>query len=98
MNDPHKLARLAHRQRLTALTRLLRRFDPIGLGNDAPEDEYAPEAGTILPILSRCSDRAAVVSLIHTEFTRWFGPETAGPAGEYDAVGTAVWNWWQQSA
>jgi hypothetical protein len=41
-NDPHKLARLAYRERLTGLTRLLRQFDPIRLGNDAPEDEYAP--------------------------------------------------------
>ncbi len=76
------------------LTQLLAECDPIGLiAIGCPDDEYAPEAGTILPRLREAYSAADVQRIAHEEFTHWFSPAVAGPIEVYAATGAAIWQW-----
>ena len=67
---------------------LLFRHDPIGIAfENEKTDEYDPEAGTILPRLRTCKSSTDVLRVVHEEFCRWFGSETAGPAEQYTQIG-----------
>ena len=78
---------------LEAVSRLLYRFDPIGLVRyGAPVDEYDPEAETILARLPSCGSAHAAHTVVHEEFTRWFGAEVAGERARYQGVSAALWN------
>ena len=71
---------------------ILRRHDPIGLiGMGAPEDEYDPEVGTILPRLKEATTEDQLKGIVHAEFVRWFGAETAGPVDLYTAPARELW-------
>lgn len=52
--------------------------DPIGINFGSNQDEYDPEVGTIIPRLSGCQSQADVLVVVHEEFVRWFGADTAG--------------------
>ena len=66
--------------------------DPIGLlASGAPADEYAPEVDTILPRLSSANEIDDVVTILHEEFSRWFGVDTAGPSGAYESAALRIW-------
>ena len=72
---------------------VLNEEDPIGLiRGGAPGDEYDPEIGTILPRLKEAASVAGLRRVIHEEFVRWFGAETAGPEELYARVAERVWS------
>lgn len=77
-------------------TALLHRFDPAGLGSDAPVNEYEPEVSTILPRLVRCRNAGEVQDMVHEEFSRWFSPDIAGHRDDYLDVSVALWHLWQK--
>lgn len=54
-------------------------------------DEYDPETGTILPRLENCASASDVLSMIHEEFVRWFGADTAGPLELYSDIAFEIW-------
>jgi hypothetical protein len=76
---------------------LLFRLDPIGINFDDNDDEYEPEAGTILPRLKACKSPDDALGVVHEEFVRWFGVGTAGPRGRYELIASEIWQLWQQS-
>jgi hypothetical protein len=65
---------------------ILYRHDPIGINFDTNTDEYDPEARTILPRLRHCTSVDEAVVIVHEEFQRWFGAQTAGPASRYQEI------------
>lgn len=66
--------------------------DPIGLLEmGAPSDEYDPEVGSIVPRVAKATDAAEVHQIIHSEFGRWFGDDTAGPFATYEAPAREIW-------
>ena len=69
--------------------------DPIGINFESNDDEYDPEAGTIIPRLPDCESVDDVRTVIHEEFTRWFS-DTAGTVERYTACADAVWEIWLQ--
>ena len=83
----------ARRQALAeAVARAIDDADPIGLlASGAPADEYAPEIGTILPRIPRANGVDDMVSVLHEEFSRWFGADTAGPRQSYEKVASRIW-------
>ena len=52
----------------------------------APDDEYAPEAGTILPRLPEADSPADLRRIVREEFVRWFSEELAGEEARYEAI------------
>jgi hypothetical protein len=80
----------------TAVEALLFRTDPIGINFDDNTDEYAAETGTILPRLKKCKAPEDVMVVVHEEFVRWFGVETAGPMSKYWSIGFEIWELWKQ--
>jgi hypothetical protein len=75
--------------------RLLREADPIGLiAVGAPDHEYEPEAGTLVPRLREAASTADVQRIVHQEFVRWFGEDIAGPFESYADVAGTIWREW----
>jgi len=67
--------------------------DPIGLlAGGAPLDEYAPEIGTIIPLLANAHRPDDVTGVLHGQFLRWFGDGTAGPRQAYEAPARRIWD------
>jgi hypothetical protein len=75
---------------------LLFRKDPIGINFETNTDEYEPEAETILPRLRTCQSADDVRHVVHQEFVRWFGPDTAGPQEHYAEIANEVFRLWQE--
>ena len=68
-------------------------LDPIGLLKmGAPSDEYGAELGTILRRITVATSEAEVTAICHEEFSRWFGPGTAGPKAAYEPLASRVWH------
>ncbi|HVV17423.1 MAG TPA: hypothetical protein VHH90_09495 [Polyangia bacterium] len=65
------------------LLALLFEVDPVGINFETNADEYKPEVDTILPRLRDGQSVDDVQRIIHEEFVRWFGVESAGPAAKY---------------
>jgi hypothetical protein len=80
-NDrPENAMKPRHQVLVAAVERAINEADPIGLLEiGAPADEYAPEIGTIVPRLASAERPEDVTTLLHEEFIRWFGDDTAGP-------------------
>ena len=74
-----------------ATAALLFRHDPIGINFEDNTDEYEPEARTILPRLRDCHSEADVCRVVHEEFVRWFGPETAKKQEHYAQIAREIW-------
>ena len=78
---------------VAAVERSINEADPIGLlAGGAPSDEYAPEIGTIIPLLTKAHRPDDVTGVLHTEFLRWFGERTAGPRQAYEAPARQIWD------
>jgi len=75
---------------------LLFRHDPARINFEVNTDEYAPEAGTILPRLRNCQSERDVQRVLHEEFVRWFDAVTAGPTERYSEIASEIWRLWQQ--
>jgi hypothetical protein len=70
--------------------------DPIGINFETNADEYEAEAGTVIPRLETCSSSDDVVVVLHEEFVRWFGVDTAGDRSRYVELAKDIWALWQQ--
>jgi hypothetical protein len=81
----------SYRGRVAELAALLYRHDPIGIAFGDNPDEYAPEAGTIAVLLKDARTVDDVRAVVHAEFVRWFGEDTAGPAERYHSLAEEIW-------
>jgi hypothetical protein len=76
-----------------AIERAINEADPIGLlQGGAPADEYGSEIGTILPRIANAKRPDDVTDVLHEEFLRWFGNESAGPRHTYEAAAPRIWD------
>ncbi len=76
----------------TAVERAINDADPIGLlEGGAPVDEYSPEIGTIVPRVGNAQSVDEITAVLHEEFVRWFGSDTAGPPRAYEAPARQIW-------
>ena len=64
--------------------------DPIGISAENNRDEYNPEARTILKRLYPDIDADELRRVIHQEFERWFGVETAGNVFRYNGAAADI--------
>jgi len=88
--------RLRHRydRLFEATVALLFRHDPVGIVFEHNTDEYAAEAGTILPRLQGLTSQEQVLPIVYEEFLHWFG-EAAGPRERYLPIARELWELWQ---
>jgi hypothetical protein len=78
---------------VAAVERAINEADPIGLlAGGAPSDEYAPEIGTIIPLLANANRSDDVTGVLHGEFLRWFGDGIAGPRQAYEVPARQIWD------
>lgn len=108
MNEPERSADRERRERLRReypqlfadVTAILARHDPVYLvSTGAPEDEYEPEVGSILPRLREATSVADVQRVLAEEFDRWFGAETAKITREdFLPVAEEIWAAWRRYA
>lgn len=77
---------------VAAIQRAIDDADPIGLlEGGAPADEYSPETGTIVPRVVNAQSLDGITAVVHEEFLRWFGEDTAGPRQAYEAPARQIW-------
>lgn len=86
--------RAEYRPLYDQLTALLFHLDPVGINHEQNTDEYEPEVGTILPRLGHCQSESDVCRVVHEEFVKWFGEDTAGPQARYVSVAAEIWPLW----
>ena len=79
-----------------AVTAAMFRIDPIGINFETNTDEYDAEAGTVIPRLRNCSSSQDVAAVLHEEFTRWFGSDTAGERPRYEPLAEQIWTIWNK--
>jgi hypothetical protein len=78
---------------VAAVERAINEADPIALlAGGAPSDEYAPEIGTIIPLLANAHRPDDVTGVLHGEFVCWFGEGTAGPRQAYEVLSRQIWD------
>ena len=68
--------------------------EEVGINFETNTDEYEPEVGTILPRLQSCGPASDVARVVHEEFVRWFGTDTAGPISRYESVASEIRQLW----
>ena len=86
-----------YRELYDKVAALLFRHDPEGINFETNTDEYEPEVGTILPRLRSCHSEDDVLWVVHEEFLRWFGADTARPQEHYAKIATEIWRLWRRS-
>jgi hypothetical protein len=79
-----------------AVSQSLLRADPFGIYFGNNTDEYEPEAGTIIPRLPSCTSEEDALQVVHEEFCKWFGDDTAGPKDKYRPVAKEIWEVWNK--
>ncbi len=94
MNPGHEKLKRKYKALFDRLSQVLFEADPVGINFESNTDEYDPEVGTILPRLQGAQSADDVQTIVHEEFCRWFGPETAGARECYAAVSQQVWSEW----
>jgi hypothetical protein len=96
--EKDRAAREAVRQQgpqlFAAVSAAMFRHDPIGINFNTNTDEYEAEAGTVIPRLRGCSSPGDVATVLHEEFSKWFGSDTAGPKTRYTALADEIWTLW----
>jgi len=81
-----------------AVAAILFRHGPLGIAFDNENaGEYESEARTILPRLRECHSAKDTLQVVHQEFVRWFGVETAGAEEHYAAIASEIWELWDAS-
>lgn len=98
MNADERAAKTAaYVELLTTVTEILHRHDPvIGFAEDLPEDEYQPEAGTIIPRLRGATSVEDVQQIVHQELDRWFGPGLTGTPASVRGIAEEIWAAWNR--
>jgi hypothetical protein len=67
--------------------------DPINLLSlGAPADEYDREVDAILARISEARGVDDIQTIVHDEFVRFFGMDTAGARERYAAAAQAIWH------
>jgi hypothetical protein len=89
--EERRQVKLQYGELFTAVEALLFRADPIGINFDDNTDEYAAETRTVLPRLKKGKTPADVMIVVHEEFVRWFGVETAGPMSKCWSIVFEIW-------
>lgn len=89
------LVRKENPKLFAAVSKAMFERDPIGINFKTNTDEYDAEAGTVIPRLTICSSWQDVATVLHEEFVRWFGAETAGPRTRYVELSKDIWGLWQ---
>lgn len=79
-----------------AVSQLMFKHDPISINFGDNTDEYDAEAGTVIPRLKTCTSADDVTTVVHEEFVRWFGEETAGERSRYTSLAKDIWALSQQ--
>lgn len=79
-------------------SRILFRYDPIGINFETNTDEYEPEVDTILPRLVTARSTADARKIVHEEFVRWFSPHDAGDEERFGAPANEIWQAHQRFA
>ena len=59
-------------------------------------DEYDPEAETIVPRIETYSNETELSSVLHEEFSHWFGSGISGSPNDYHALAQEIWSWLSQ--
>ncbi len=96
--EARRQTRAAYGELFDATAALLFCHDPISISFGNPNtDEYEPEVETILPRLSNCHSSEEVRRVVHEEFVRWFGADTAGPQERYEQIASELWQLWLRS-
>jgi len=72
---------------------ILLKHDLMGIDYEVNPDEYEPEAGTIIPRLTECSNYQDARKMIYEEFIRWFYDDV-GSETEYADVAKEIWDAW----
>ena len=75
-----------------AVSRAMFEHDLIGINYETNTDEYDAEAGTVIPRLDSCDSGDDVATVLHEEFTSWFGQDMAGGRARYVDLGEEIWN------
>ena len=73
---------------------LLFAADPVGINFETNDDEYHPEAVSILARRSEIDSIDSLQRVVHEEFVRWFDEDTAGPIERYRLVSEQIWQEW----
>jgi hypothetical protein len=92
--EERRQLRKEYRELFDLTAALLFRHDPAGINFEVNADEYEPEAGTILPRLRGCRSVEDARRVIHEEFIRWFGVDTAGPEERFSSIASEIWQLW----
>jgi hypothetical protein len=87
-HDPERRRRVkqAYGELYSQTEALFFRHDPIEISFGDNTDEYDAEVSTVLPRRRSCSSAADVQSVLHEEFSRWFGVGTAGSFDHYALI------------
>lgn len=76
------------------LIEIINKHDPIELiAIGCPEDEYVPEARTIIVQLKEGQTVAEIQTIVHAEFQHWFGMDLAGSKKNYHELAKDIFNW-----
>ena len=94
MNSDRDLVKRECGVLFNTVSAVLFEVDPVGIRFEDNCDEYDPEAGTIVPRLREAGSGADLLSIVHEEFCRSFGPDIAGPKQAYVAASERIWKLW----
>ena len=95
-NERQKQLKRTYGQLYSATEALFYRYDPIEIAFGTNPDEYDPEVNTVLPRLASCSSAADVQRVVHEEFCRWFGVDSAGSFDCYAPIASELWQLWHE--
>lgn len=90
--------RQTHPELFAAVSGAMFHRDPVEINYHFNTDEYEAEAGTVIPRLQDCRSAEEVTTVLHEEFVRWFGSETAGPRERYLDLSQDIWALWTARA
>jgi hypothetical protein len=81
--------------RFLELREMINRHDPLRLlENGAPDDEYDPQAKTIIVQLNTPLTKEGINDLVYREFLRWFGDHSVtGSREAYRALAAEIHEW-----
>jgi len=96
LQEERRKLKAEYRELYDEVAALLFRHDPVSINYETNTDEYEPEVGTILPRLKTCGSAEDVRRVVHEEFKRWFGLESAGRENGYTAISVEIWDCWQK--
>ena len=80
-----------------SITKILAKYNPIGIADESNPVEYDLEAKTILRKLDRCNSVEDTTNIVYQDFKSWFAPANIGEKSEYVKISKEIWNLWNSS-